>query len=62
MASDYPPGRIASCAFDVTSDTEAARGIAWVENTVGPLEILVNNAGIQDTAFPCWSSTSPTGT
>jgi gluconate 5-dehydrogenase len=47
MAADYPPGRIHSCAFDVTSDAEAARGVAWVEENVGPLEILVNNAGIQ---------------
>ena len=47
MAAEYPPGRIHSCAFDVTSDTEAARGVAWVEEHVGPLEILVNNAGIQ---------------
>ena len=47
MAADYAPGRVHSCAFDVTSDAEAARGVAWVEETVGPLEILVNNAGIQ---------------
>jgi gluconate 5-dehydrogenase len=47
MAADYSPGRIHSCAFDVTKDTEAARGVAWVEENVGELEILVNNAGIQ---------------
>jgi gluconate 5-dehydrogenase len=47
MAADFAPGRIHSCAFDVTSDSEAARGIAWIEENVGPLQILVNNAGIQ---------------
>ena len=47
MAADYAPGRVHSIAFDVTGDTEAARGITWVEENVGPLEILVNNAGIQ---------------
>ncbi|GAB3566478.1 SDR family oxidoreductase [Arthrobacter alkaliphilus] len=47
LAAGFGPGRIHSCAFDVTSDTEAARGIAWVEENVGPLDILVNNAGIQ---------------
>ncbi|HJW01576.1 MAG TPA: SDR family NAD(P)-dependent oxidoreductase, partial [Arthrobacter sp.] len=47
MAADFGPGRVHSIAFDVTSDTEAARGIAWVEEHVGPLEILVNNAGVQ---------------
>ncbi|MCF3141376.1 MULTISPECIES: SDR family oxidoreductase [unclassified Paenarthrobacter] len=47
MAADYAPGRIHSVAFDVTSDTGVARGIAWVEEHVGPLGILVNNAGIQ---------------
>jgi gluconate 5-dehydrogenase len=47
MADDYAPGRIHSCAFDVTSDTEVADAMAWLEENVGPLEILVNNAGIQ---------------
>ena len=47
MAADYAPGRVHSVAFDVTSDAGAARGVAWVEEHVGPLEILVNNAGIQ---------------
>ena len=47
MAAESLPGRVRSCAFDVTSDAEAARGIAWVEEHVGPLDILVNNAGIQ---------------
>ena len=47
MAAEYPAGRVHSCAFDVTSDAQAARGVAWVEDNVGPLEVLVNNAGIQ---------------
>ncbi|MCT9624017.1 SDR family oxidoreductase [Pseudarthrobacter equi] len=47
MAADFAPGRIRSCAFDVTRDSDAERGVAWVEENVGPLEILVNNAGIQ---------------
>ena len=47
MAADFAPGRIHSIGFDVTKDTEAARGVAWVEEHVGPLQILVNNAGIQ---------------
>ncbi|RAX15706.1 SDR family NAD(P)-dependent oxidoreductase [Pseudarthrobacter sp. AG30] len=47
MAADYAPGRVHSVAFDVTDGEAAARGIAWIEEHVGPLEILVNNAGIQ---------------
>ncbi|MDQ0276772.1 gluconate 5-dehydrogenase [Arthrobacter silviterrae] len=47
MAADFAPGRIRSRAFDVTSDTAAAAGVAWIEANVGPLAILVNNAGIQ---------------
>ncbi|WP_426765072.1 SDR family oxidoreductase [Pseudarthrobacter sp. 1G09] len=47
MAADFAPGRIRSCTFDVTRDRDAAQGVAWVEENVGPLEILVNNAGIQ---------------
>jgi gluconate 5-dehydrogenase len=47
MAGDFAPGQVHRIAFDVTKDTEAARGISWVEENVGPLQILVNNAGIQ---------------
>lgn len=47
MAADFAPGKVHTIAFDVTKDTEAARGISWVEENVGPLQILVNNAGIQ---------------
>ena len=47
MAADFPPGRVHSIAFDVTDDDAAARSIRWIEENVGPLEILVNNAGIQ---------------
>uniref|UniRef100_UPI00035F2A69 SDR family NAD(P)-dependent oxidoreductase n=1 Tax=Arthrobacter sp. 135MFCol5.1 TaxID=1158050 RepID=UPI00035F2A69 len=47
MAADYAPGRVHSVAFDVTDGEAAGRSIAWIEEHVGPLEILVNNAGIQ---------------
>jgi len=47
LAADYPPGRIHGVAFDVTDGDAAARSIAWIEENVGPLVILVNNAGIQ---------------
>ncbi|WP_285242009.1 SDR family oxidoreductase [Pseudarthrobacter sp. fls2-241-R2A-127] len=47
LATDFPAGRIASIAFDVTDGEAAARSIAWIEENVGPLDILVNNAGIQ---------------
>ncbi|WP_125614989.1 SDR family oxidoreductase [Specibacter cremeus] len=47
MAADFAPGRIHSRAFDVTDDAAAADAVGWIEATVGPLEILVNNAGIQ---------------
>ena len=47
MAADFPPGRVHCVAFDVTDGGAAARSIAWIEENVGSLEILVNNAGIQ---------------
>ncbi len=47
MAKDFAAGQIRSVAFDVTHDVAAAEGVAWIESNVGPLEILVNNAGIQ---------------
>jgi gluconate 5-dehydrogenase len=47
LAAAYAPGRVHSCGFDVTQDSEVARGISWIEDNVGPLDILINNAGIQ---------------
>ncbi|MET0978572.1 MAG: SDR family oxidoreductase [Paeniglutamicibacter terrestris] len=39
--------RIFSYAFDVTDEAAVAANIATIEAEVGPLRILVNNAGIQ---------------
>ncbi len=39
--------RVFARAFDVTDADAVATGIAWVEEAVGPLRILVNNAGVQ---------------
>ncbi len=33
-------------AFDVTNETEVQLAIETIESTIGPLEILINNAGI----------------
>ena len=40
-------GKIFARAFDVTNAQAAADGVAWVEREVGPLWVLVNNAGVQ---------------
>jgi len=46
-ADRFGAERIFARAFDVT-DADAARdGVAWVEANVGPLDVLVNNAGVQ---------------
>lgn len=33
--------------FDVTDPAAVSAGIAWIEETVGPIDICVNNAGMQ---------------
>jgi gluconate 5-dehydrogenase len=33
--------------FDVTDAAAVSAGIAWIEDTVGPIDICVNNAGMQ---------------
>jgi len=47
LAEEFGPERIFARAFDVTDARAAAHGVAWVEREVGPLRILVNNAGVQ---------------
>lgn len=44
---DAGRARIVARAFDVTDDDAAEEGVAWIEEHVGPLRILVNNAGVQ---------------
>ncbi|MBD7996508.1 SDR family oxidoreductase [Arthrobacter sp. Sa2CUA1] len=47
LASEFGDDRIFARQFDVTDAEAAADGVAWVEREVGPLSILVNNAGVQ---------------
>lgn len=39
--------RIHAASFDVTDGAAARTAVHWIEEEVGPLRILVNNAGIQ---------------
>ena len=43
-------GAAAHVAFDVTDGTAVAAGVAVAEAAVGPLDVLVNNAGVQHRA------------
>jgi gluconate 5-dehydrogenase len=40
-------GTLVAKAFDVTDSTAVAEGIAAIEDEVGPIDILVNNTGVQ---------------
>ena len=39
--------RAGGVAFDVTKSAEVSAAIAHIENDIGPIDILINNAGIQ---------------
>jgi gluconate 5-dehydrogenase len=47
LRSRLPSARVHLSRFDVTDETEVDAGIAGIEETVGPIGILVNNAGVQ---------------
>lgn len=47
LAARFGEDRVRAVPFDVTDASGAADGVTWVEENVGPLRILVNNAGIQ---------------
>ncbi|MFC5929587.1 SDR family oxidoreductase [Cryobacterium melibiosiphilum] len=47
FAARFGAERVFSRAFDVTDAAAVTAGINWVEETVGALRILVNNAGVQ---------------
>lgn len=46
-AAELPDGLVHTAVFDVTDGPSVAAGIAGVEERVGPLDILINNAGMQ---------------
>lgn len=39
--------RAFGAAFDVTQSQQVTESIAWIEAEIGPIDILINNAGIQ---------------
>jgi gluconate 5-dehydrogenase len=47
LARRFEQATVAARAFDVTIPDHVRDGIGWIEATVGPIEILVNNAGLQ---------------
>lgn len=40
-------GRVSGFAFDVTNEIDVAKNIALIEGKIGPIAVLINNAGIQ---------------
>ncbi|MBY3168723.1 MULTISPECIES: SDR family oxidoreductase [Rhizobium] len=38
---------VEACSFDVTDAQSSASGVAQIETSVGPIDILINNAGMQ---------------
>ena len=47
LAERFGDEAVAARAFDVTDPDAVAEGITWIETTFGPLDVLVNNAGLQ---------------
>jgi gluconate 5-dehydrogenase len=40
-------GKASAAAFDVTDHAAVVEAVAWIEAEIGPIDVLVNNAGIQ---------------
>ena len=47
LAAEVGEERVRAIAFDVTDAEATASALNWIEAEVGPLAILVNNAGVQ---------------
>src|SRR4051812_44832293 len=49
--ADLGAGAVHTAAFDVTDSAAVGAGIAQIEDAVGPIDILVNNTGVQHRAL-----------
>jgi gluconate 5-dehydrogenase len=47
LAAAFGGDKVGAVSFDITSEAEVAAGVADAEEAFGPLDILINNAGIQ---------------
>jgi gluconate 5-dehydrogenase len=47
LAARFGAGRVHASRFDVTDEEQVVAAVAAVETEVGPVEVLVNNAGVQ---------------
>ncbi|UCR88113.1 SDR family oxidoreductase [Mycetocola spongiae] len=47
FTAEFGAERIHHIAFDITDEAAVAAGIKTIESTMGPIEVLVNNAGVQ---------------
>lgn len=47
LAESYGFERVHAYAFDVTDDTATEAAVTLIETEVGPIDVLINNAGIQ---------------
>lgn len=47
LRADFPPAAIYGRAFDVTDEESISENISWIEANIGPLDVLINNVGVQ---------------
>ena len=47
LAARYGTARVHARAFDVTDEERVVAAVAGIEDEAGPLDVLVNNAGVQ---------------
>ncbi|MDK8172277.1 SDR family oxidoreductase [Curtobacterium citreum] len=47
FADQYGKRRVHAIAFDITDEPSVRAGIASIETEIGPITVLVNNAGVQ---------------
>ena len=47
FAARYGEKRVRAAAFDVTAEDQVVAAVAAIEAEVGPIDVLVNNAGVQ---------------
>jgi Short-chain alcohol dehydrogenase of unknown specificity len=61
MAKENPDWKVQSLKVDVTKDAEVVEAFDWIKNKFGHIDVMINNAGVNEFAPVTGKRTNKSG-